>query len=163
MRFQKGMCNPYHRVPRGPGRGDPPYRMSHAAYQARLRNLAHWSRPRTPLETQRLRVEIALGTLRGEKSRKMARRLGCSHVYCRKVARPYHAGRVPFLPANEESLLAMKESLNLRDKMADTALAEPASANMGVEATFHPSNPYRVMAHARTLHEWQELERRGRR
>jgi hypothetical protein len=79
MKFQRGIRFPYSRPPRGPGRGDPPYQMSHAAYQARLRNLSSWNRPRTPLETQRLRIEIALGTLRGEKYRAMARRLGCSH------------------------------------------------------------------------------------
>src|SRR5215471_18547216 len=58
VRFQPGVGCPKHlRRPRGPGRGS--YRMSRAAYQARLRNLAGLNRPRTNAQTQRIQVEIA--------------------------------------------------------------------------------------------------------
>ena len=163
MRFQPGRGYTGPRRPRGPGRGDPPYRMSQAAYQARLRNLVHWRRPRSPLETQRLRIEIALATLRGETQRAMARRLGCSHVYCRKVAIAFKAGRIPFLPADEVSLLAMRDSLGLREHQGNGVLAEPARTNIGPAlengsvGSCGPGQPRLMTTDERIAETWREV------
>jgi hypothetical protein len=161
MRFQKGVRFSYFRRPRGRGRAT--YKMSRTAYHSRLHNLARVERPRTHAQTQRLQIEIALAAYRGESYRAMARRLGCSHVHCWRVARRYRTGQIPWLPSDEESLLSMWDRLGLGgDSHADTALAEPVRANMADRlAQLQLSNPYRVMAHARTLREWKDLERRG--
>jgi hypothetical protein len=162
MRFQPGIGYIGPRRPRGPGRGDPRYRMSQAAYQARLRNLVHWRRPRSRLETQRLRIDIALATLRGERQRATARRLGCSHVYCRKVAIAFRAGRIPFLPADEVSLLAMRDSLGLSENQVDTVLANPARTNIrpalenGV-GTCSPGEPPLMTVDERIAETWREV------
>jgi hypothetical protein len=163
MRFQPGRGYTGPRRPRGPGRGDPPYRMSQAAYQARLRNLGRWRRPRSPLETQRLRIEIALATLRGETQRAMARRLGCSHVYCRKVATKFKAGRIPFLPPDEVSLLAMRDSLGLSENQVDTVPAKPARTNIepalqnGDVVTCSPGEPRLLTTDERIAETWREV------
>lgn len=121
MRFQKGIGSPYPRRPRGPGRGDPPYDMSREAYQARISSASkaraalaeqHDRRERTYEETRRLEQEIALASLRGETYRAMARRLGCSHVHCWRVARRYRTGQIPMLPHDEQGLVALRESLD---------------------------------------------------
>lgn len=111
MRFQKGIGCPYSlRVPRGPGRGR--YRMSRAAYQARVRNLAAWQRQRTYDETRRIEIEIALATHRGEPFRAIAKRLGLrSYAYCWRVARKYRSGGLRMLPLGEQELVAFRDSL----------------------------------------------------
>src|SRR6516164_6688765 len=109
MRFYKGISFPWRR-PRGRARGT--YRMSLAAYQARLRNLVHVPRQRTYAETQRLQIEIALATHRGESTRSLAKRLRCSHVHCWRVARRYRSGLLPLLPRDEQGLVALRESLS---------------------------------------------------
>jgi hypothetical protein len=127
MRFQKGVGYTGPRRARGPGSGDPPYRMSRMAYQARLRNLGHVKRPRTLAETQRLQIEIALATHRGESYRAIARRLGLrSHAHCWRVARRYRRGLIPMLPRDEQQLLAMRDSLAAGSLPAGRATARPA-------------------------------------
>lgn len=111
MRFQTGKGWPYSRRSRGPGRGE--YRMSRAAYQARLRNLVGWNRARTYEQTRRIEVEIALAMHRGETFRATAKRLGLrSHAHCWRVARKYRAGLIPMLPPDEQKLMAMPDSLD---------------------------------------------------
>jgi hypothetical protein len=148
MKFQRGVPNPYPRRPRGPGRGDSPYQMSRAAYHARISNLGRWLRPRTYAETRRIELEIALASHGHESCRQIARRFGLrSHAYCCRVIHRYRTGQIPSLPPDEDSLLAMRDSLGLRDTLADTALAEPARANIRgredesafVPQTFQPS------------------------
>jgi hypothetical protein len=132
MRFQKGVGYPGPRRPRGPGRGDPPYRMSQAAYQARLRNLGRFKRARTHGETRLIELEIALASHDHESCRGIARRLGLrSHAYCWRVIRRYRTGQIPSLPSDEESLLAMRNSLGLGENQVETVLAEPARTNIG--------------------------------
>jgi hypothetical protein len=115
MRFQKGVGYPYPRPPRGPGRGDPPYRMSRRAYQSRLRNLGGIARQRSYGETRRFELEIALGTHQGETYRAMAERLGLrSHAHCWRVARRYRNRQIPMLPCDAQGLLALRDSLDLR-------------------------------------------------
>ena len=110
-RFKKGVRFSCYRPTRGPGRGD--YDMSRTAYQARLANLRGWERRHTYSETWRLKIEIALGTHRGESYRKMARRLGLrSHAHCWRVARNYRTGQIPMLPRDEQGLVEMRESLD---------------------------------------------------
>jgi hypothetical protein len=112
MKFQKGIGYPYPRPPRGPGRGDPRYSMSRAAYQARLRNLVGVKRPRTNSETRLIELEVALGTHRGESYRAIARRLGIrSYAHCWRVARKYRNRQIPMLPQDARGLLAMRASL----------------------------------------------------
>ncbi len=114
MRFRKGVGYTGPRWPRGPGRGDPPYRMSRAAYDARLNNLrCVKKRKRAYEETRRNEIEIALGTHRGETYRAMAERLGLkSHAHCWRVARDYRAGLIPMLPCDEQELLELRDSLD---------------------------------------------------
>lgn len=119
MRFQKGVGYPYpqFRPPRGPGRGDPRYDMTRKAHLARLhaagrRKVVGGKPLRTWGETRRLELEIALGTHRGESCRAMAKRLDCSHVHCWRVARDYRRGLIPMLPPDEQTLLAMRDSLD---------------------------------------------------
>jgi len=106
--FQSGARWPFHGVQRprrGPGKT---YRMSKAAYQARLKGLAHWTRPRSYGESQRIQVEIALRTLRGESYRQMARKLGLrSHCYCYRTAKRFLSGAIPMLPLSETGLLSI--------------------------------------------------------
>jgi hypothetical protein len=111
MRFQKGIgCPCLLRRPRGPGRGE--YRMSRAAYQARVRNLDCWFRPRTYEETRRIEIEIALASHRREPFRAVAKRLGLrSYAHCWRTARKYRAGRLPMLPLTEPELVAFHDSL----------------------------------------------------
>jgi len=97
------------RRPRGRGRGT--YRMSRAAYQARLRNLVCVERRRSYEQTRRLEVEVAVGTHRRESTRAMARRLKCSHVHCWRVARRYKHGQLPLLPRDEQGLSRFCDSL----------------------------------------------------
>ena len=112
MRFQKGVGYPYPRPPRGPGRGDPPYRMSRRAYQSRLRNLGRVERQRTYGETRRLELDIALATHRGETFRAMAERLHLrSHAHCWRVAHKYRTRQIPMLPQDAQGLLALRDSL----------------------------------------------------
>jgi len=114
-RFQKGIGYPYPRRPRGPGRRSKPggcYRMSHLAYEARQGNLRSMKRKRTHKETQRLQIEVALGTHRGETYRAMAKRLGLrSHAHCWRVARKYRRGEIPMLPRDEQRLMVLCDSL----------------------------------------------------
>jgi hypothetical protein len=112
MRFQKGFGYPDPRPPRGPGRGDPPYRMSRRAYQSRLRNLGGVARQHSYGETRCLELEIALGTHRGETYRAMAERLGLrSHAHCWRVAHRYRTRQIPMLPSDEQGLVALRDSL----------------------------------------------------
>jgi len=46
------------------------------------------------------------------------------------MIRRYRTGQIPNLPPDEESLLAMRERLELGETSADTALATPARAIM---------------------------------
>ena len=86
--------------------------MSHAAWQARVRNLGAWQRPRTYEQTRRIEIEIALATHRGESFRAIAKRLGLrSHAHCWRVARKYQAGRLSTLPRTEPELVAFRDSL----------------------------------------------------
>ena len=124
MRFQKGVRFPYYRRPRGPGRRGKPggcYRMSRAAYQARISTASkaraalarRQGKPeRTYEETRRLEFEIALASHRGETYRAMASRLGCSHIHCWNVARRYRTGQIPMLPPDEQELVALRDSLD---------------------------------------------------
>lgn len=117
MRFQKGTGHIGPRRPRGPGRGDPAYRMSPKAFRARIKNagcrkLVGGKPPRSYGETRRIEVEIALGTHRGETCRAMAKRLKCSHVHCWRVACKYRRGLIPMLPRDEQGLLAMRDSFD---------------------------------------------------
>jgi hypothetical protein len=110
MRFQEGIGWPHPRRPRGLGRGE--YRMSRAAYQARVRNLAAWRRSRSYEQTRRIEIEIALATHRGESFRAIAKRLGLrSFAYCWRVARRYRAGLLRMLPLAEPELVAFRDSL----------------------------------------------------
>ena len=91
--------------------------MSLAAYNerrlaSRRRKLVGGKPPRTYVQMQRLAVEIALGTHRGESTRAMAERLGCSHVHCWRVARRYRNGLIPMLPRDEQELVALRDSLD---------------------------------------------------
>jgi len=111
MRFYPGIRFGRRR-PRGRGRGDPPYRLSRAAYQARLRNVSRVKRRRSYHETRRLELEIALGWHRGETYRALAKRLGLrSHAHCWRVARRYRLGLLRFLPRNEQGLVKLRDSL----------------------------------------------------
>jgi len=117
MRFQKGIHYPH--PPRGPGRRR--YRMSDAAYQARLRNLqaaiarAHTSRHDAS--------SLKLRWQRIEPSRATAQRLGLrSHAYRWKVARKYRAGLIPMLPRSQQELLAMRDSLYAPDSTAPASV-----------------------------------------
>ena len=128
-------------------------------------------RPRTHADTQLLQIEIALGTHRSERYRAMARRLGCSHVWCWRVARKYRRGLIPMLPGDEQGLVALRESLapvpaepkpeQTTRRLYEHAQQPAASHVTRVEP--QTSNPYRVMAEAKTLREWRELERRSKR
>src|SRR5215472_8865319 len=104
----------------GPGRPPGPawrrkpggcYRMSRAAYNerclaSRRRKLVGGKPPRSYVEMQRLALEIALGTHRGESTRAMAERLGCCHVHCWRVARRYRNGLIPMLTSDEQALVS---------------------------------------------------------
>ena len=81
-------------------------------------------------ETRQLEIEIVLARHRRETYRAMARRLGCSHVHCWRVAQRYRTGQIPWLPPDEESLLSMRESLGLSEELADSALTEATLANI---------------------------------
>ena len=163
MRFQKGIGSPYSRRPRGPGRGDPPYRMSQAAYRARLRSLGQWVRPRSYGETRRIELEIALASHGHESYRGIARRLGLrSHAYCWRVIHRYRTGQIPSLPPDAESLLEMRESLGLSETSVDTALAEPIRASGRVSREDYPatgpSSQPRVMTTDESIAEtWREV------
>jgi hypothetical protein len=115
-RFQKGVGYPYPRPTRGKGDRSNPggcYRMSRAAYQARLQNLGHVPRERTHDQSQRLQIEIVLARHRGETFRAVAKRLALkSHAHCWRVAHDYRAGRIPWLPRDEQGLLALRDSLD---------------------------------------------------
>jgi hypothetical protein len=93
----------------------------------------------------------------------MARRMGCSHTYCRKVAIGFKAGRIPFLEPDEASLLVMRESLGLSENQAGTALAEPARANEGVvqwvsgTGTGCPPEPRVMTVDERIAETWREV------
>jgi hypothetical protein len=128
MRFQKGIGYTGPRRPRGPGRGDPPYRMSRAAYQARLRNLVGWERPRSCEQTRRIELEVALWTHRGKESlRAFAKRLRIrSHSHCWRVARKYRRGLIPMLPRDEQQLLAMRDSFASASQAAWRGAARPS-------------------------------------
>jgi hypothetical protein len=107
--FQAGERWPFkgvQRPRRGPGRRA--YHLSRRAYQARLKGLARWTRPRSYEQSQRIQVEIALRTMRGESYRQMARKLGLrSHCYCYRTAKRFLSGAIPLLPLSEAGLLAM--------------------------------------------------------
>ena len=153
IRFQKGTCFPYPRAPRGPGRGDLPYRMSRRAYQARLRNLGGVERQRTYGETRRNELEIALATHRRENYRVMAKRLGLrSHAHCWRVAHRYRTRQIPMLPSDEQELLAMRDSL-YRDPASVTAHAPAPSPQA-------PPSPepytYVIPERYRDLEKWKE-------
>jgi hypothetical protein len=94
-RFQVGEAWPFHgrqRWTRGPGKGE--YRMSDAAYQARLKGLAKWRRLRTPEQSRDLQIAIVRAA--GQESyRSMGARLGVAYSYCRRVATRYYGGQVP--------------------------------------------------------------------
>src|SRR5260370_6880414 len=102
MRFQQGIGYPYPqlRPRRGRGRGD--YHMSRKAGKARQKNLERVKRPRTPEQSDRIQLEIALWTHRPANERQSLRalppRLGPkSHAYCWRVARNYRAGLIEWL------------------------------------------------------------------
>jgi len=107
--FQAGELWPFYGVQRrrrAPGKRA--YHLSHRAYQQRLRAQLSWKRRRSYEESQRLIVEIVLGSLRGEPQIHLARRLGVrSHGYCGSVARRYKEGRLPMLATDEQGLVAM--------------------------------------------------------
>jgi|SRR5262249_28786237 len=192
--------------------------MSLAAYNerrlaSRRRKLVGGKPPRTYVQMQRLAVEIALGTHRGESTRAMAERLGCSHVHCWRVARRYRNGLIPMFPRDEQALVALRDALDHPAPAPTTRLGtnvgfmpdsdgvpltEPVrfrsgenrarcglnSAGTGRHASDEPretmtvdesiaetwrevdewkrNNPH-FSGRPRTLQEWQDLERRGRR
>jgi hypothetical protein len=119
MKYQKGTGYTRPRRPRGKCDRSKPggcYRISPKAYRARLRNagrrkLVGGKPPRTYGETRCLELEVAMGTHRGETCRAMAKRLNCSHVQCWRLARNYRAGRIQWLPRDEQGLVAMRDSL----------------------------------------------------
>src|SRR5215469_15310902 len=137
MRFRQGM-RWFKGQRRTRGRSRHPYTMTRPAEQARVTNaskaraaLARKRRDseRTYGETRRIELEIALASHGFESYRQIARRVGLrSHAHCWRVIRRYRTGQIPYLPPDEESLLAMRESLGLGENLADTALAEPARA-----------------------------------
>jgi hypothetical protein len=128
MRFRKGIGSPYPRRPRGRGHGQ--YHISRAAYQARIRNLAAWDRPRTYDQTRRIEIEVALASHRREPYRAMAKRLGLrSYAHCWRVARRYRAGGLPMLPLTEPELVAFRDSLYANPVPATPLLGKPAARN----------------------------------
>ena len=118
-RFQPGIGYIGPRRPRGPGRKQ--YRMTDRGRLARWRNAANARRAlsekrgkpeRTPEESKRIQAEVALWThRRGESLRALARRLRCSHVYCRKAARRYQEGVIGWLGPDEASVLQWRDAL----------------------------------------------------
>jgi hypothetical protein len=87
--------------------------MSTSAYKARLKGLARWKRPRTYEQSQRIKLEIALRTLRGETFRGMTQHLGLrSYCYCRRTAIRFLAGQMPMFPLSEAGLLEMLRELD---------------------------------------------------
>jgi hypothetical protein len=128
MRFKKGVGYQGPRWPRGRGRGNPPYQMSRAAYDARLHNLrCVKKRKRTYGESRRNELEVALWTHKPEDKREslrtLARRVGLSHVYCWKVARNYRNGLIPLLPDDEAGLLELRDSLDQKPVAAKSPAA----------------------------------------
>jgi hypothetical protein len=118
--FQSGCKWSFHGVQR-PRRGPckRAYHLSRRAYQARLKGLARWTRPRSYEQSQRIRVEIALRTLRGESYRGIARNLGLrSHCYCRRIALRFLAGLIPMLPLSETGLLALLAEIDGSSRVA---------------------------------------------
>jgi hypothetical protein len=112
--FQAGERWPFkgvQRPRRGPGKGT--YRMSRAAYLARMKGLARWTRLRSYEQSRRLELEIALRTLRGESYRQIARKLGLrSHCYCYRTAKRFLSGAIPMLPLSEDGLLAILSEID---------------------------------------------------
>ena len=108
--------------------------MSRAAYDARRNNLRkrRTEHLRTYDQSRCLELEIALATHRGESYRAMANRLGCSHVYCWKVARAYRRGGIPMLAPDEQGLSALRNSLD-HDPATER---HAASRDAGVPAQF---------------------------
>jgi hypothetical protein len=161
MRFQKGIGYIGPRRPRGSGRGDPTYRMSQAAYQARLRNLGRFTRARSHGETRRIELEIALASHGHESCRGIARRLGLrSHAYCWRVIRRYRTGQIPALPPDEQSLLSMRESLGFSENHRTNM--GPALENGGVGTSSSGEPPVMTVDEriAETLREVEEWKRK---
>ena len=165
MRYYTGIKFGWRR-PRGRGRGT--YRMSLKAYQTRLsatgeRKVVGGKLARSWQETRRLEAEIALATHGPETYRAIARRLGCSHVHCWRVARRYRARQIPLLPSDEQALLEMRDSFGPAPEPSRRLYGAPSqgTASVALRAPDQASSPYRVVAQAKTLREWRDLERRG--
>jgi len=140
------------------------------AYQARLRNLGRFKRARSHGETRRIELEIALASHGHESCRGIARRLGLrSHAYCCRVIRRYRTGQIPSLPPDEQSLLAMRDSLGLSGNQDDRALANPARANIGAAlengavGTRSAGEPRVMTVDERIAETWREVQEWKRR
>jgi hypothetical protein len=132
--------------------------MSRKAGEARQRNLARVKRPRTPGQTERIQLEIALWTHRPaderESLRALAARLGLkSHAHCCRVARNYRAGLIEWLSPTEARLLAVRDSVGPAPTHDSDGAPLTAAANVA-------QRERECRERLREAHEWQRKHQR---
>lgn len=172
MGFRKGFRYPH--PPRGPARK--PYHMSEAALRARRRNLEK-ARNRGKIklwrghdETQIIKLLIWQSWFDPEprpSQRTLARKLCVRPSYVCKVQKKAITKGMDALTREGRRItlddLAEPQRVSARMRERAPELFGPASASVPAIPEPHRSEPYRVIAEARTLEDWEKLERRGRR
>lgn len=99
--------------------------------------------------------------------RTLARTLGVSQPYvCKIMRKAIPVGFDKLARNGRPTLQELEQARGVTARMRERApaLFTPASTGASDESEPQPSNPYRVIAEAKTLREWRELEgRRGNR
>lgn len=149
--------------------------MSAKAWRARRRNLSN-ARLRSQRESRIIKLLVWQAYWASDKrpsERAVARQLGVWPSYVHKLWRCAHTvGSDALLqhgrPVTLDDLMEARDFTATVREQAPELLAPPRRSYAGeyshVPLPSQPSNPYQAMAHAKTLREWQEVDRRsGRR